>query len=249
MAILKLNLLPAYLAERRKTLGMTRWMLLLIGVVLGIMIPYVLSVQAKVAVAQDKYDEAHQKAEKVRALEQEIEEIENQHQPYERWVNWMRQVEQQGPRAVRMLEEINKWLFKEIEVQQMAIRGEAITFDGRARNLDAMKRFYLQMKVATPFRGRPQFSYSVDAWSVGNPPDDSKRVPFRFSATLKQAFALRMPAIPPRTITLGGRGVSRQVGSAGGGAGGQLGPATLQVGAGGGASSGGGPDTTGDISF
>lgn len=235
MGILKLNLLPAYLAERRKTLGMVKFMVIVVVAAAGISVAWVVSANARVATATRELADATAKANAVLEIEKNAKAISDQQPAFRQWVTWYAQVNQQGEKFVTSLEAINAWLFKDIEITQLSVRGNAVNFDGRARNLEAMKTFYLQMKAATPYAGPPQVQYQIAGWTVAQPPDDTRPVAFRVQGTLKEQYVLAMPAIPQKTIALSGsRG-----GTAISGAGGGLGPTGASSG------SGGPPTTTG----
>jgi len=232
MGILKLNLLPAYLAERRKTLGMVKYMLMVVVAVLVVSAMWVGVAKRQVKVAADQLAEATRRANDVLKIEQDEQAVKAQLPAYAQWVTWYAQVNTQGEHMAATLEALNEWLFKDIEVTQLAVRGNAVSFDGRARNLEAMKAFYLQMKGATPFTTPPQVQYQIQGWTVSLPPDDTKPLTFKVQGSLKDALALAMPGIPAKTITLsGGRGGATSLGGAGGAG---LAPTGARAGAGGG---------------
>jgi len=252
MGILKLNLLPAYLAERRKTLGMMKFMGIVVLAVVGASVAWAGKAKADVASATRSLAEATAKANEVLKIEQEEATVKGQQPAYAAWVTWYDLVNKQGEHMASSLEAINQWLFKDIEITQLAVRGNALQFDGRARNLEAMKTFYLQMKLAgfgpaALYTGPPQVQYSIDGWTVARPPDDSKPLPFKVQGTLKDQYALVMPGIPQRTISLsGGRGGATSQGDAGG-TGGPLRPRGASAGAGPGGGNVGEPQSSGGL--
>lgn len=210
--MLRINLLPAYIAERRLT--RITWILTGIGVaaVVGGFLGYHFG---KVVPDADKaradYEEANRLATEVEALQKQAKDTLDQVQPLQTKVDFVKGVQSFNLLTPEIYRNAAKYTYKRVEYNSMNVSGDTLTINGFVQDLSDVGRFYLTLFAnpdirALSIRGMPGWpnaaSQNVPLPGQGQP--DPNRQGFPLSVTAQLVNAVVPPAY--NGVTGGGNG-------------------------------------------
>src|SRR3990170_4974095 len=105
--MLKINLLPTHILERRRVRGALRILVLLVLELIALAAFVFLHLNQQVAKARDDYKVAKADADAVRDMEAQVEQVTAEAGPYQARVQWYRDSQKLPDRWARLLEDIN----------------------------------------------------------------------------------------------------------------------------------------------
>ena len=240
--MIKVNLLPGYILEGRRVKALLRVLvaalvLLAAGLAAYVWAPIPQSLSSRRRAAQDRLADATSRANEVRALENETQEVKARYADTEGWVTWVNDSDEVPRKWNRYFSILRKYLPSDVVVSGLSPpSGNLLTLSGYTGDLRGAARWYLNMlrcEMVTP--GVNSVSFSTPTWGwPGGPPvgaNPKMQQPVSITLALKPEYTnmLLVPA-PPATAAGGG------VIAAGGGGrmgGGGLRAGGLRAGAGG----------------
>jgi len=147
--MIKINLLPKSIYERRavRNLAILFGVLVVAVVVVGVLYTQVFLVR-QVQEMQAKADEAERLRIEVEGIESETQKIKQQTDPINKKVEFIMQVLEYNKKFPKLYEDIAKWTYEKIAYTSMVCNGTTVTMTARARSLDDLGRYLLNMYQA-----------------------------------------------------------------------------------------------------
>ncbi len=225
--MLRINLLPAYIAEQKKTRATWWWAGSVLAVCIAAPLIYRFAVQDQdYKTTKDKADEADSLALAVEATEQKTTEELSQIAPIKAKVDFVKDIQFYNRLPSLIYRNIARYTYRGVEYNSMAVQGDSLSVSAFVPKLEDVGRFYLTLFgnpdiKALSIQGLPDWQQMQAINQL--PPDARRGFPIQVSAQLVRNVS---PPSPP-----GG----------GGGAGGGIGGGMMgMMGAGGGMGGGGG---------
>jgi hypothetical protein len=210
--MLRINLLPAYIAERKKTrtaiiLASLLWLLVLgagLGYFFGVLNPQVAQKEQDANDMQTKGDAVTTFASETDALRQKIGPIKEK-------VDFVEQVRFHNKIRQRIFRNAARYTYRKVEYNAMSVNGNVLTVSAFVKNLSDLGRFYITMfgnpdVTAVSIQGSPpgwpqnqQQTTNLNPFTPGPTPDQAGWFPVQLTATL-----VRPVVTPQLPASLGG---------------------------------------------
>lgn len=246
MSVLRINLMPAYIAEQRKTssavVGTVAGVIAVVGGLLGYHF-LVLTPQVNNMIEQANAADADAKI--VEGIEAQTASTLSQVKPLQDKVDFVKQVQFHNVLVPQIYRNVAKYTYNKVEYNSMNVQTDALTISAYVQKLADVGRFYLTL-FANPdiksvsISGLPGWP-NASSQTVGLPGDapldpNAQGFPLQVSANLV------LPVLPPSPPGAAGAAAGGMAGGMGGGMGSSMmgGGATVAPPKGGGMSGGGG---------
>ncbi|UCC67108.1 MAG: hypothetical protein JSV79_08140 [Armatimonadota bacterium] len=238
--MIKINLLPHYIIERRRVtawaIGMVA-LLILEALALGAYVwaPLPFSLKQRLGAAKTRAAEAREKAAYVEGLDGEIGRVQARFAAKESWVTWVERADEVPAAWVKYLKMINDTIPADVVIHGLPLpSGGALNLSGSTSDMMSAVRWYLNMlrsDIVQPGRNSVVFNPGTVTGGETGPTTDPMRMSVGMTIALKPEVyeVVNMTPAGPAQVTGGSR-----VGGAG-----RMG-ATPGLGAGGGPRGGGG---------
>lgn len=247
--MLRINLLPAYIAEQKKTRvawGMAIGMFVLLSAILPV---YGLVVQQRdLDEATAKAEKAKTDADRVRGLQAEEQAVRAKIDPIQKKVQFVDNVRYFNRLPGRIYANTAKYTLKDVEYSGMAVSGDTLQITAFVQRLDDLGRFYLTLFANPDIKGlsiKPSWPSSQERTLGVTSQQVRSGFPVAVTAQLRNSV---VPPEPPVALSGGGAG------GPGMGGGGPMGMGSMMSGSMGGrmggapvASPGGGAGKMGDL--
>lgn len=226
--MLRINLLPAYIAERKKTrTAMVLASILWVAVLAGFLGLYFYQKNATDA----RTEEANQKqaeADAVTKLQSDATAERTKIKPLQEKVDFVKAVQYANIIRQKVYRNAARYTYRKVEYNQMAVQGNTLSVAGFVKNTDDLGRFYLTMfgnpdVTAVSIQGIPSYPNNQQTFDPNNQnsvsPTEAGWFPVQLTATLVKPVV--SPTLPA-SLNAGGAGAT---GGPGGGYGGSRPPA------------------------
>ena len=214
--MIKINLLPTHILERRRVRSLAVFLALLLALeVLGLAAymwaPAPFSIGRQLRRSRDRRTKAEAAEAEVSALEQEVQDVRARYASLATWVNWVDEADKLPEKWIRYFTTLNKYIPAEVVLNGLSLpSGGALTLRGSTRDMMAAVRWYLNMlrcEMVDPSPGSVQFSpgstqYSPAPGAAANPMAMS--VSMRVVLKPEYLDIFTMPVAPPAGIAGGG---------------------------------------------
>ena len=230
--MIKINLLPAHIRERRRVKALALAFAFLLALeVLGfaayLWAPGPFSLAARTRQARDRQATAVAAEAAVMDLEQQVKDVQARYAAKRTWVQWVEEADKVPEKWIKYFNTLNKYLPAEVVLNGLSLpSGGALTLNGSTRDMMAGIRWYLNMlrcEMVQPSPDAVQFSPGAAAdYGAETPgPADPMAMPVSIRVVLKpeylDIFTMAVPT--PPEIGAGTRGGSMGGGRMGGGGG------------------------------
>ena len=238
--MIKLNLLPKYIIERRRVKAWALGMAALLIIELVVLAAYVwgpmpFSLKHKMADAEAEAVKQQAEAAKVTALDEEIALIKGRFAAKEAWVTWKESADEVPERWVKYLTAVNELIPADVVIHGLQVPSAGVlNLSASTSDMRAAVRWYLNVlrsRLVQPGLQSVQFNPGQVAAASMAGVTDPMQMPVGMTIALRPEFYQDVLAPPARPSDLDGGGAM------GGGGGGRMGRAP---GAGGGGRGGGG---------
>ena len=251
--MLRINLLPAYIAERKRLnwaiAGASFLFLALLGGMLGY---HFLSLAPAVAAKTEEADAKQKEAEAATKIGADAKAIRDGVAPILDKVNYVEAIRYHNRIRQKIFRNAAKYTIRDVEYGSMAVSGNTLQIGGYCQKVSDLGRFYITMfgnpdVTAVSIQGIPNWQQAVPPPVVVAPGGDPVPVPSTWFPVQMTATLVRSVITPslPASLASGGVGGSGGGGGAGGfrggGFGGSGGPPAGIGGGYGGPSAGGAP--------
>jgi len=149
--MIKINLLPGYILEARRVKRLMALLgalvvLVALGLAAYVWAPAPFSLQSRLSEAEQRYEDAWARAERVRQTESEALSVEAQYAGQAAAVSWVEEVDRIPERWVRYYSLLNKYIPSDVVVSGLPVpSGTTLTLTGQTSSLEAAARWYLSM--------------------------------------------------------------------------------------------------------
>ncbi|HUV04269.1 MAG TPA: hypothetical protein VMX94_04105 [Armatimonadota bacterium] len=208
--MLKINLLPAYIYEKRKVRRAAMGFgLLFIAVVFG-MLGWWIMLSNKQKQLQAQVADMEMRAQEVMRLEQAVQAEESRIPVVQAKVGFIEGVMDYNLQAPRLYEELAKYTYSRVQYRSLAPSGSQLVIDARARTLGDCGRYLMNMYRATHLFNSVAIS-GVPGWppagggagaTTPGAPEAGPTTGFDFQVTC----ALVQPIAPPAYAGVGAQG-------------------------------------------
>lgn len=166
--MIKINLLPRSIYERRavKKLAILFGVLVLAVVVIGVLYTQMFLVR-QVEAMQAKADEAERLRIEVEGIESQTAKIKQDTDPINRKIQFITQVLDYNQKFPKLYEDIAKWTYEKIAYTSMSCDGFTVKMSARARSLDDLGRYLLNMYQARELFSQVTIS-GVPGYPIGS---------------------------------------------------------------------------------
>jgi Tfp pilus assembly protein PilN len=247
--MIKVNLLPAHILERRRVKTLAVGLLLLLALEVLLLAAYVwapapFSIGTQLQRAQDRRATAEAAEAEVYDLEAEVQQVKARYASLGRWVSWVDEADALPEKWIKYFTTLNKYIPANVVINGLSPpSGGALTLSGSTRDMMAAVRWYMNMlrcEMVDPSLGSVQFSpgtaqYTDEPGATAGP----MAMPVSIRVVLKPEYLdiFTMPVAPPADVA-GGRTARGRGVTAGRGGGGRMGGGGMRGGRG---MRGGGP--------
>ncbi len=230
--MIKINLLPGYIIERRrvKALAILLGFLLVVETVLlmaYLWAPAPFSLTQQLKRVEKERDEAFAKQTEVQEMEAQIEQVTSSYQDKARWVKWVEEADAVPAKWVAYFKTINDYIPADVVLYGLPLpSGNNLNLQGSTSGMMAAARWYLNMlrcRIVNPDTNAVSFTPGQLAVGTANP---KMAMPVSISVSLKpEALDFMMAVATPADAGAGARagGGGRGGGRMGGGGGGRMG--------------------------
>ena len=222
--MIKINLLPAYIIERRRVKALAILLVFLLIVETLLFMAYVwapapFSLASSYQQATERRNAAWDEQDAVEALMDEVEATKARYQTKASWVGWVAEADSKPKQWIQYFKTITKYFPADVVVHGLSLpSGNRLNLQGSTSNMMAAARWYLNMlrcEMVQPDPNAVDFSPGQLAAGAANP---RMAMPVSISVVLKPEYLdMMMPVSMPGGITVGGR--QRGGGQMGGGGG------------------------------
>jgi hypothetical protein len=243
--MIKINLLPGYILERRRVKALVMLLAVvliveLLGFAAYVWAPGPFSLASKKAKADARRQQARSDAQIVEGLEAEIGQVQRDYAAKQLWVRWVEDADSRPPQWTEYIREIRKYIPADVVVNGLQPpSGNVLNLSGQTSDVMAAVRWYLNMlrcELVMPDANAVTLSTTTGGWPdqilTGANPKMQHSVSLQVALRPEELLFMQ-PVAPPAGAGGGatvGRG--RMGGGPGMGGGGRMG---------GGARMGGGP--------
>jgi Tfp pilus assembly protein PilN len=248
--MIKINLLPGYILERRRVKALLALLVLVLlaelaGLAAYIWAPMPFSLTAKYNEAVERRDKALQEQQVVENLQFEAQRVQSSYQTKASWVKWVDDADARPQQWVSYFKTVTRYIPADVVINGLALpSNNTINFSGSTSNMMAAVRWYLNVlrsEMVVANNTAVNFSPGQTAAGAANP---RMAMPVSISMQIKPEYLdMMMPIATPAGVQAasGGRaGGGRMGGMGGGGMGGGGGRMGGGMGGGGGRMGGGG---------
>lgn len=220
--MLRINLLPAYIAERKKTRNAIIANSALFAIVLGGMLYWNFGLKVPEVQAEDQKAADEQViADRVNKIVSDTSQLRQQIAPLQDKVNFVKQVRFHNEVRQIIFRKAAKYTYKEVEYNQMAVTGNTLSITGYVKKLSDIGRTYLTFYgnpdvTAVSIAGMPGYPTAEQQQNQNGANINQQRVrpayPIQLTATLTRSVA--PPALPASlnaSATGGGGGAAAAV--------------------------------------
>jgi len=223
--MIKINLLPAYIIERRRVKALAVLIVFLLIVETLLFMAYVwapapFSLTSSNKQATERRDKALADQYEVEALMDEVEATKASYQTKGSWVSWVDEADGKPKQWTQYFRTITKYFPADVVVHGLPLpSGNRLNLQGSTSSMMAAARWYLNMlrcEMVQPDINAVDFSPGQLAAGAANP---RMAMPVSISIALKPEYLdMMMPVSMPAGITTGGRtGGGGRMGAGGGG--------------------------------
>jgi hypothetical protein len=210
--MLRINLLPAYIAERRKVrtaiaVATALWLIVLVG---GLVYTFG-SLQPKVAAREQEATAREADAAAEQAYESATTQLRSKIAPLQEKVAFVEAVRYHNRIRQKIFRQAAAYTYREIELNSMAVAGNTLSMGAIAKSVGDIGRFYIYMfgnpdvtaVSISQLPGYNQVRQQTPVSYPGGPPPLPPSFPVTLTATLVQAVA---PPQLPAGLGAGGAG-------------------------------------------
>lgn len=221
--MLRINLLPAYIAQKRRVRNAIIGMVALFALVTGGMLAYQFMVlQPEVARKEQEANDMQARADAVTAYKQETTRIRTQVAPLQDKVQFVNLVRYHNTIRQKIYRNVARYTYKQVEYNSMAVTGNTLAVSGYVRQISDIGRFYITL-FGNPDITAVSLTSPIPGWPVGsgqqqqaqqvNPNGNGPLRPaYPVAAAATLVGAVSPPQVPASAMALPGGG------AAGGGA-------------------------------
>lgn len=143
--MIKINLLPARVAEARKVRSLMRLLVLVVLIeIAGLSFGVFRLVQIEKQ-RQNQYEDAHARAEQVRGLEKKTQQENTAAAPFRAAMDWNTSLYAHSSKISDTLEKINEYVFEKLTVRSIQVNGAAVQLSGATKDIDHVARAYFNL--------------------------------------------------------------------------------------------------------
>lgn len=143
--MIKINLLPGHVAERRKVRSLAKLVVFaLLLEVIGLSY-FVVRLVDKEKQLGEKYKDVHQSAEAVRAMEKTTQAEQAAAAPYKGAVGWYDSIIQQNAKIADTLVKVNEYIYARLTVRNLSVNGATVQLAGSTRDIDQVAKAYFNL--------------------------------------------------------------------------------------------------------
>lgn len=209
MPPLRINLLPAYIGEKKKKQGLIAlFSVIVLASILGPLFWYT-TVKNQVDTTNAEAEATEGRAARLDTLTSQASQERQQIAPLQDKVNFVEAVAFYNGWRQKIFRNAAKYTYSQVEYSSMAVSGNTLTINAYANNVDDLGRYLIT------FFGNPD----VEAVSISNPPgwnpqqqqpiqvgQARPRTGFPFTVTARLLKAVQAPALPASLGVGGGAG-------------------------------------------
>jgi hypothetical protein len=231
--MIKINLLPRHMLEGRRVKALARLLVVVLVLELAALAAYVwapapFSVSSQMRRAQDRRQDAVAKANAVRDVEAQVQQVRARFAEVGSWVRWKEESDKLPQEWVDYFTAVNRCIPADVVVLNglAAPSGNVLTMSGATSGLKAAARWYLNMlraEIVDPTPGAVTFSTATVGYPgelpTGPNPKMQQSVTMRVVLRPEYLSMLNLPAAPASAgvAGAGGRTGGGRMGMAGGG--------------------------------
>ncbi len=163
----KINLLPKSYYETKAAKGLI-WLFaaILIAMIIG-GIFWKISIDKQIAEVQNKIDVANQYKSQIDAIEAEITNRQNEVAYYQIRVDAIQKVLDFNKTIHEPFDEVARWTYEKVQYTSLSINGTSVTIRGRARSLNDVARYILNLYQASDTFNPGSITLTVDGMGSG----------------------------------------------------------------------------------
>jgi len=219
--MLRINLLPAYIAQKRRVRNAIIGMIALFSLVTGLGLAYQFMVlQPEVAKLEQDANDMQARADAVTAYKAETSRIRTKVAPLQEKVQFVELIRYHNTIRQKIYRNVARYTYKQVEYNSMAVTGNTLAVSGYVRQISDIGRFYITL-FGNPDITAVSLTSPIPGWPVGvggqqqpqqvNPNGNGPLKPaYPVAATATLVRAVAPPQVPPSAMA--------PVGGAGGGA-------------------------------
>lgn len=146
MSVLRINLMPAYIADQQKTktvvIGTVVGVLAFVGSILGYQ--FIFLVPSVNAMIEEK-NAADADAKAVEATNAATDAMKAQIKPLQEKVNFVKSVRYHNVLVPQIYRNVAKYTYRKVEYNSMAVNGDSLSIDAYVQNLSDVGKYYLTL--------------------------------------------------------------------------------------------------------
>jgi Tfp pilus assembly protein PilN len=143
--MIKINLLPARVVETRKVRSLLKLLILVVLLEAAGLSFAVFSLMQKEKALQTQYNDAHARAEEVRALEQQATAAAAAIVPVKTKLDWYDGIYKHNAKIADSLARINEYIFAKLTVRRLQLNGTSVAISGATRDIDYVAKAYFNL--------------------------------------------------------------------------------------------------------
>jgi len=143
--MIKINLLPPHVVERRKVRSLAKWLLLVLLVEIVGLSFYVYRLAGEEARKKSEFQEAKAQADLVRGLEEKVSAEKSAAAPFRAKLKWYDGIYKHNAKIADTLEKINEYIYAGMTVRNLSVNGDQVQISGATKDIDHVARAYLNL--------------------------------------------------------------------------------------------------------
>jgi hypothetical protein len=208
--MLRINLLPAYIAQRKRVTNTIIGMVALFLIVNGLMLGYNFAVLGPAVTAKEEEANAMQaKADAVVAYEAETTQIRAKVKPLQEKVQFVELVRYHNGIRQKIFRNVARYTYKNVEYDSMAVSGSTLSLRGYVAQLSDIGRFYITL-FGNPDVTAVSLTSSLPSWPSGATNQQAQAVntttgpikpAYQVAATATLVRPVVTPTLPASALT------------------------------------------------
>jgi hypothetical protein len=183
--VLKINLLPPYIYEKRKVARVGLLCLVIFVVIFATMLAWSGKKSAELAKWEEDATQMEQQAAQVQAIQSQVQAEQAKGPALQTKVNFQNDLEKYNVVVPKLYEDVSKWTYNRIVYSSMSVSGNSLQMQAHARTLGDAARYLMNMYRATELFSAVNMGFSVPSWPAGTQSiADSGGLDFQVSCTL-----------------------------------------------------------------